>query len=644
MINGIETIVQGLYNLIFLDNQLFELIIKVNKGDFEDFHNYLSSKPDLDLSAPGYIINISKLVQALNGKKVSSLNLKNRRLSEQEIFVLAEWVKRGDLSRFFNLILDPNVEVIYQSMLSKIKDIYDLMIDVNKGEYSDFKEHIKRYPYLDLEYYHGTINMINLLVALVGTPIAKLNLKGSKLKDKDVVAFSIWLKFHKKNHNIQVHLDNKTLTLVKKILNLLDMAKNEDELNASLLNLELYQWIRRRHEHYSNQKLHNDEYDIIKNLLNQGADPNFSLDEPYVMSWIEYAINSRDFRLYRLLLNFRADVNLNSLNCSFQNYSDRLERSLRMGSLPIQKVNDLLKEDYFNKDYHSMYSTILAQSHQVIQNEFALIQQIVNEQYELIHSLIVKELSIATEQGKRLMILIGESHISINSLLVECIIALICFNQLQIDTVFLELCKTRLDYLDKEGKALGRENIWHSMMTFYQFIKQYHNIKILPVDLGWNGATNVAGTEFQQAPTNVTFDNSSQKGLEYRDLIISQISDAKAISHVIEVVGVSHIYDLMNNTTLTNRFHVVPINASGFTKNTQQKEKNKQAYSFWKQDPYEELCIDYYLSDQVHQFTLVPRNSIGDSILSPEEAIRVAKVAHGLACKKDNKAKLKFNS
>jgi ankyrin repeat protein len=155
----------------------------------------------------------------------------------------------------------------------------------------------------------------------------------------------------------------------------------DDGINQSILNEKLYRFL-------SYNKLNETELISARNLLKQGADPNFR-SEPYGRTLVESACFNRDLNFLKLLIEFGADSDCSSVLDVVVEYlqikaPEKLNNpkkiNLERGNIPIQVAIDNLLPHYFDQDYHETCK-ILFSSSEMAQVEYKR----VTEQFKVLY-------------------------------------------------------------------------------------------------------------------------------------------------------------------------------------------------------------------------------------------------------------------
>ena len=98
--------------------------------------------------------------------------------------------------------------------------------------------------------------------------------------------------------------------------------------------------------------------------------------------------------------------------------------------------------------------------------------------YAALYHKIAAEINLAKQAGKKLLILIGESHHSSLAFVIHHIVTLILHRYYGVKNVMIETDKTRLPYLEANFNY-----IW---LELQKLLKSFGG-KLIPIDLGTNG-------------------------------------------------------------------------------------------------------------------------------------------------------------
>lgn len=209
-----------------------------------------------------------------------------------------------------------------------------------------------------------------------------------------------------------------------------------------------------------------------------------------------------------------------------------------------------------------MWARHVEESESQIENKITIL-------YQQLLSLISTEHKKAKSKNKKLMILIGEDHSSLNSHIVELLVLIIC--------EYYFGFKVILEELDEIGYKIMRDNyneralryypfkVWEKCNSFYSFVNELGG-EIIPIDLGHCGAKKLPNGEYEVlAYGRVEFDPTSTEGVNYRNKVMHEIAHLKARGNVIAKVGCAHLDGLLNKTDMNNDFHVVTIDATGIS-------------------------------------------------------------------------------
>jgi len=370
-----------------------------------------------------------------------------------------------------------------------------------------------------------------------------------------------------------------------------------------------------------------------KSLLERGANPNYTPKPLNTMTLGESTVFSNDLPFLKLLKEYGANMESSSLSSNYElqdynaldNQLDRKKFLLKGKRLPLQKAISKLKDDYFNPDLHEICKILYAQSSVLTDVKLAdFIEQKITSLYRTLLVKIKIELEQAIAENKRLMILVGEEHETLNSAMIEVLIATLCAHHFGFKTFFTEHNLAMYRHLEKYGRRLARGNAWGTSVTTYQFIRQSIKGEIIPIDLGHYGAQKLPSGEYEDLSCSKNnFDNRSEKGCQYRNSVMNEVADQMAKGHVVAFLGAAHLAGMLNDTFLKKNFHVMTINATGRT---------KEAYEFSKDQStaqsYEDKCTEFLFSTEVFSVNITPQNSTSESVLTPTMAIELINKVH----------------
>lgn len=166
------------------------------------------------------------------------------------------------------------------------------------------------------------------------------------------------------------------------------------------------------------------------------------------------------------------------------------------------------------------------------------LQRDANEIYKHLHHKIKQEKAFAESNGKSLILMIGETHEGIDSLLVESIVLHIT-NKLGISLLLTEYNQRIMQYVSTHN---GRhpQGVWKVGESIYQ-LAQTLGISIMPVD--------------------VKHDISRKLGwINKRNKAMCEEVNQNVKQHAVQAIGALHFPGLLNEHHYDDSFHVVPIN------------------------------------------------------------------------------------
>ncbi len=404
------------------------------------------------------------------------------------------------------------------------------------------------------------------------------------------------------------------------------------------LNKELYQLSFGKDPNENNkevaQKLSDSSFEKAKILLNKGANPNFT-PEPYSrISLVESAIHAFDLRYLQLLIFFKADVEIGSVKnvkqldeiAQLKDKSEIKKWHYKNINLPLQLAIQYLRVNYFNTEMHEICNILnrATSLSEVKEQVYHQVQQV----YLQLMLKIKTELQIAKKKGKRLMILVGETHDALNTAMLESILILICTYYFGFNTVLHESDNEFLTQL-KDRKKLPdiSDQKWYCFWDVFQLVDSLHG-NIIPIDLGRDGAQKSTDGRYVK-DTSSNFNNTSTEGMRHRNHVMSEVANEVAKEHIIAQVGLSHIDGLLKNTSLKDNFHVFAVDASGTNKDTREAMlfflKIGIFFGAIKDD--ENFCKGYD-ANEVFAATVVEHHSAEENVFPPEEAMALVNRVH----------------
>lgn len=184
------------------------------------------------------------------------------------------------------------------------------------------------------------------------------------------------------------------------------------------------------------------------------------------------------------------------------------------------------------------------------------------KQYEILQAKIAKSFAEAKKKEQQFIIMVGEHHEGLSSLVIEQMVLLIC-KDLGIHTLLTEHNQYMEDTLNERGYIPTREREWLVSLTINKQSKS-HGINIIPVDLGHFGAEKIGKNfnsyEYLTGP-KWGFENSSLEGIKYRNEIIHNVIVEGIKNDSMLLVGASHLYGLREETPFPESIAVLSINA-----------------------------------------------------------------------------------
>ncbi|MBS0288990.1 MAG: hypothetical protein JSS07_02985 [Proteobacteria bacterium] len=391
-------------------------------------------------------------------------------------------------------------------------------------------------------------------------------------------------------------------------------------------------------------------------LLEKGANPNFYINNKTdfdtkrsrFISPLYYAIYHQDIKLFNLLLTHGANITAPCKNYAFhtsekiKSYSDKnvFDQVINLHDLPLQQILIARIKSIFNSKINQevlneMYSTLLIKMKKEMPDFFSDIERKLEDVYCSILNILQAEINKSIKKNLKLLVLIGETHHTKFSYVVERMFCLIAQHLNYFDGLLLEKDKIG-DY------ELTQENRW-SRLT--KMVKE-KNLKVIPIDLAHNGP--VLTDEKSQENGNMSAKSiyewaMSTEGMKHRNEVMADTT-IKNQAHYLGVVGADHLYGLEKETNLKEYFHITSINATMREKYGDKYAKyllqasNQAGNEFLDAmvnsshgDGYNKICREFYNSNQAIQMgafltsttdalsTMLSLNEIDDIILKIHE-------------------------
>lgn len=316
--------------------------------------------------------------------------------------------------------------------------------------------------------------------------------------------------------------------------------------------------------------LKKDIYREIQKLLTIGANPNYCPDTSEMsLTILDKAILTKDLIFVKDLLKQGANPLRNPT-------TDIAELGLKQNEhhRPIQRAYQLYLTDGFDISHKEMFKVL---SKAIWEKQGVELEKQFKTTFKSITDEIQIAKSEAQKSGKRLMVLIGEEHVSLNSFLIELMVYIASFKMCDINTILTEQDQYMLDFFNKTGKTYTRGNNWRVINAFLTVVKE-NKATIVPIDIHH---TELLKKEKEE---NIPY-LDTEKGIAERDQTMAECANA-VNSDVICVIGSGHLDGMLNKTDLQSHFYILPISATMGNKPPEVK-----FYNAFKHEQY--ACLLY---------------------------------------------------
>lgn len=391
----------------------------------------------------------------------------------------------------------------------------------------------------------------------------------------------------------------------------LDRAKKLIEENPELqeyISKKLYV-LAKADNSFFHDVLKQSELGEVRKLLAIGADPNYRTDSANSLTLLEKAVLSGDLPLASILLEQCA----NPLRDPVETLSElSLETNKNFMAyyghrLPVQRAYEKFRTNCFdlinNEIFDLLSEAIWTEHDKELTEQFkSVFEQVIDE--------IKKAKEAAKTENKRLMILIGEDHHGLNSLVIELMTYLVA-KELGINTVLTEQDQKMLDHFNRTGKRLTRASQWGVIITFLNIVKENKG-KIVPID--------IEQTKFLDEGIRGT----SAEDVALRDQTMAQCAN-QVNSDVVCVVGDGHLYGLLNKTDLASNFYVLPMSTTiADYKKIQKLTKNTMTLEAFDKQSHQVKSREFNVNfpERVKNLTAV-QDSEYQSLMSPDKATSI---------------------
>lgn len=187
----------------------------------------------------------------------------------------------------------------------------------------------------------------------------------------------------------------------------------------------------------------------------------------------------------------------------------------------------------------------------------------IHSEYQKLFEKITQAQAEARKAGKPLMVLVGEEHSYIDTALYQAMILHIANEKMRLKGIFTEAFQQ--GFYEKHNR---RANCYPGK-TVDELAKQM-DIKIVPIDLALCGYFTRTGF-YSDEPSecrgsgyaSVIMLNDEVTGLKamrVRNNVMTDVAIRADLGDTIAIVGGAHLYGLIEETPLTEYYHVLPIN------------------------------------------------------------------------------------
>lgn len=350
------------------------------------------------------------------------------------------------------------------------------------------------------------------------------------------------------------------------------------------------------------------EIQEVENLFSIGADPNYQTDSEFSRTLLEQAVLAKDLFYTSMLLEWGAnplrdkvamlaDLTVEASK-NFRNYSAH--------TLAIQSAYENFRTNCFdgkNNEIFSLLSEAILTAH----------GEELEEQFRNVFKYVIDEIKQAKEcaktENKRLMILIGEDHHGLNSLVIE-LMAYLVAKELGVNTILTEQDQKMLDHFNQTGRRLTRGNQWGVIIDFLKIVKENKG-EIIPIDVEQTKL-------FDKGPV------VPEKEGPVRDATMAQCAN-QVKSDVVCVIGDGHMYGMLHKTDLTSNFHVLPISTTiADYKKIQQLQRDTMTLEEFDKLSYKEQSFQFNTKfpEKVKNLTAF-QDSGYQSLMSPDTATAI---------------------
>lgn len=364
----------------------------------------------------------------------------------------------------------------------------------------------------------------------------------------------------------------------------------------------------------------------IEALLKAGANPNYQNDNGDTL--LHEAIRSYSKSLVALLIKYGVDVNQHFIPPYRFPDPSKTDEKLQWAVEHERTSLQVITEKYYRarrdkqkdeiKEALECYDLVLPKFS--IPLEYAATTESIQQLYINLHYKIRKELQLANR--KPVVVVLGESHLSLVSLLIESFIFLIC-KQFNFNLYLTETDKNNFEILKNGGIVPGSFADWKTIYDNLPFALDL-GYEAVPVDLGTFGGRKI-GKNFNDYeeidPYESKIDPVSEKGMIYRDQVMHDVISESVNQNAILIAGASHLIGLQKQKF--NNHHIVFINASNFL-------PNQITHLNEIKDKYQRRAAEFLLSSRsVYQPRIHCLKEI-DYFWHPGRVIETAKNVHAI--------------
>lgn len=445
-----------------------------------------------------------------------------------------------------------------------------------------------------------------------------------------------------KNNEVTDHID-KLLASLDNLNELVEYVKNNSEATECINNL-LYNIAS------NSNGLNKNIIQKSEILLRAGANPNYICNDESILQAAAY--NGMG-TFIELLIQYGADVvmyvpkkpieredwkefglsdtEIDSKYAKEENriakmsLLDKTKDMIRLSKLPVQRAFSNLINHQNADNEASKACKILSQKTISALNIEEQLTEIFHQQYKLLETYIKAAIQEASTQNIQLLIMVGEQHSSLQSLIIELMVILIASSN-GIHTILTEHNKFIDRCINQSNFIPTNEKKWSVTLTINEQ-RQALSMSSIPVDLGHWGAKKI-GPRFDDyedlKKCSPEFSNTTHEGIKYRDRIISDVITNGIKEHAALLVGCAHLEGLLEKNPLpTDKFYVIAINSAEIATLIQSGKERKEA------------CFKFaYQSSRVLQPLVKLEEFI--PMLSPETVVNLVMKLHAMVSPKQH--------